>query len=123
LKAVKIVRYEDMRAQPEETLRQILEFVGTPARPEELREAVAFASVENMRALETKRVFWLSGRRMLAGDRKNPDSFKVRRAKVGGYRDDFTADQLKEIDRMIEDRLSPIFGYGASAPRGQVANG
>lgn len=107
-----VVRYEDMRAQPEATLGRILEFVGTPGTAEEIKEAVAFASVENMRQMEQKRVFWLAGRRMLAGDRKNPDSFKVRRAKVGGYRDDFTAEQLAEIDGVIASRLSEVFGYG-----------
>lgn len=116
-----VVRYEDLRADPEGMLGRVLEFVGTPAKPEELREAVAFASVENMRALEQKRVFWLSGRRMLATDRSNPNTYKVRRAKVGGYRDDFTADQLASIDAMIRDRLMPVFGYVHSGDTDQRA--
>jgi Sulfotransferase domain len=111
MKDLMIVRYEDLRAQPEEMLRRVLEFIGTPGRPEEIREAVQFASVENMRALEQKRVFWLSGRRMLAKDRSNPDTYKVRRAKVGGYRDDFTPEQLAVIDAMVAERLLPVFGY------------
>jgi hypothetical protein len=106
-----IVRYEELRAQPDEMLRRILEFIGTPGSPEEIREAVQFASVENMRALEQKRVFWLSGRRMLAKDRSNLNTYKVRRAKVGGYREDFTPEQLAVIDAMINERLLPVFGY------------
>jgi hypothetical protein len=106
-----VVRYEDMRAQPEETLGRILAFIGTPGTPEQLKEAVAFASVENMRQMEQKRVFWLAGRRMLAGDRNNPQSFKVRRAKVGGYRDDFPEDVLAQIDALVASRLAPVFGY------------
>lgn len=112
-----IVRYEDMRADPAGVLGRILEFVGTPATPEQLAEAVRFASVENMRALETKRVFWLAGRRMLAGDRNNPNSFKVRRAKVGGYRDDFTSEQQEAIDREIATHLAPVFGYAVAATK------
>jgi hypothetical protein len=100
-----------MRAQPEETLGRILAFIGTPGTPEQLKEAVAFASVENMRQMEQKRVFWLAGRRMLAGDRNNPQSFKVRRAKVGGYRDDFPEDVLAQIDALVASRLAPVFGY------------
>lgn len=112
-----IVRYEDMRAQPDESLRKVLEFVGTPGTPDEIRESVRFASVENMRALEQKRVFWLAGRRMLATDRSNPNTYKVRRAKVGGYRDDFSAEELAQIDRIVESTLAPVFGYTqASAP-------
>lgn len=106
-----VVRYEDLRADPEAMLRQILEFVGTPGTAEELREAVQFASVENMRQLEQKRVFWLAGRRMLAKDRGNLNTYKVRRAKVGGYRDDFTPEQLAAINSLVEQRMVPVFGY------------
>ncbi|MBK8174909.1 MAG: sulfotransferase domain-containing protein [Rhodospirillales bacterium] len=111
IKELLVVRYEDLRARPDEMLRRVLEFIGTPATADEIKEAVAFASVENMRALEQKRTFWLSGRRMLAKDRKNINTYKVRRAKVGGYRDDFTAEQLAAIDAMVENRLVPVFGY------------
>lgn len=116
-----VVRYEDMRADPAGVLGRILEFVGTPATPDQLAEAVRFASVDNMRQLETKRVFWLAGRRMLAGDRNNPNSFKVRRAKVGGYRDDFTPEQLAAIDQEIAAHLAPVFGYGAPATKNAAA--
>lgn len=108
-----VIRYEDLRANPKEMLKRVLEFIGTPAREEELQEAVQFASVDNMRALEQKRVFWLSGRRMLAKDRNNPNTYKVRRAKVGGYRDDFTPEQLAVIDSLVATRLLTGFGYGS----------
>ncbi|HYN39890.1 MAG TPA: sulfotransferase domain-containing protein [Rhodospirillales bacterium] len=115
-----IIRYEDLRADPKEMLRRVLDFIGTPATEEELRQAVEFASVENMRALEQKRVFWLSGRRMLAKDRSNPNTYKVRRAKVGGYRDDFTPEQLASIDAMVANRLLPGFGYGGGDSGAQI---
>ena len=73
----------------------------------ELADCVAFASVENMRKLEEKSAFWLAGSRMRPATRANPDSFKVRRAKVGGYRDYFDDAQLAEIDAMTEERLLP----------------
>jgi len=121
-----VIRYEDLRADPKGMLQRVLEFIGTPATEKELQEAVEFASVDNMRALEQKRVFWLSGRRMLAKDRSNPNTYKVRRAKVGGYRDDFTPEQLAAIDALIADRLLPGFGYGRggdSAAEGKRAAG
>ena len=86
-----------------------------------MREAVSFASVENMRQLEQKRVFWLSGRRMLAKDRGNLDTYKVRRAKVGGYRDDFTPEQLEAIDTLVNTRLLPVFGYARSNEQAGLA--
>jgi hypothetical protein len=117
-----VVRYEDMRLHPEQTLGQILAFIGTPGTEAEIREAVAFASFENMRRMEAKRTFWSSGGRMLPRDRDNPQSFKVRRGKVGGYRDDFSTEQVAEIEARIRDHLSPVFGYAVPASRAEAAS-
>jgi hypothetical protein len=68
-----------------------------------------------MRQLEQKQTFWRAGRRMTAPDRSNPNTYKVRKAKVGGYRDEFTPDQVAAIDAMIASRLIPVFGYGGRA--------
>jgi hypothetical protein len=106
-----VVRYEDMRARPEQTLTGMLAFIGTPSSELEARDAVEFASFENMRKMEENSTFWLSGGRMRPKDRNNPQSFKTRRGKVGGYRDYFDDSQVAEIDRIVEERLSPLFGY------------
>ena len=119
LSSLLVVRYEDMRARPEETLGKILEFMGTPASATELSEVVEFARFDNMKKLESKRVFWLSGGRMVPGDRSDPNSYKVRRAKVDGYRDDFSPEELAQIDTLIAETLDPQFGYGG--PAGAVA--
>ena len=42
----------------------------------------------------------------------NPDSYKTRRAKVGGYRDYFEDDQIEAIDALLAARLDPVYGYG-----------
>lgn len=109
---VLVVRYEDMRARPEQALGRILAFIGTPGSDAQVREAVAFASFENMRKLEANSTFWLSGDRMRPKDPDNPHSFKVRRGKVGGYRDYFDDAEIALIDRLVEEQLSPVFGYG-----------
>ena len=111
LKEALIVRYEDMRADPQATLRRIVHFLGCPDDENALRAAVEYASVENMRKLEEKQTFWLAGSRMKAKDKSNPDSFKVRRAKVGGYRDYFDETQVAEIDTLVGRELSPLYGY------------
>jgi len=108
-----VVRYEDMRADPETVLDRILAFIRTPGTADEIRQAVEFASFENMRSLETGRAFWRSGGRMQARDPSNPDSFKVRRGKVGGYRDYLDEKQTAEVDTYIRSHLSDVFGYGA----------
>lgn len=116
-----IVKYEDMRANTADVLARIVEFLGTPGTDDEIEESVRFASVENMRNMETKRTFWLSGSRMVAKDRKNPNSFKVRKAKVGGYRDYFDDTQIETMNQLVETRLDPSFGYKNDARTDQVA--
>jgi hypothetical protein len=118
LRAFLLVRYEDMRRDPAAELRRILEFLGGRVDGEAVRAAVEFASLENMRTMERRRVFWLSGGRMTPGDKSNPDSYKVRRAKVGGYRDYVDEDQAARIDELVRSKLSPSFGYCAGEERG-----
>jgi hypothetical protein len=115
-----LVRYEDLRADTAGQLARILAFIGAPADEAAVRGAVEYASIENMRKLETQRTFWLSGNRMTPGDRDDPNSYKVRRAKVGGYRDYFDDEQVARIDQLVEEKLSPLFGYGG-APGGSGA--
>lgn len=111
LKHLLVVRYEDLRRDTAGQLRRVLEFMGQQPTDQELADCVSFASVENMRKLEEKSTFWLAGSRMKPGDKANPESFKVRRAKVGGYRDYFDDRQTEALDAMTEERLLPGFGY------------
>ena len=111
LKDVLIVRYEDMREDPAAVLSSIMEFTGTAVSAEQVREAVEFAAYDNMKKMEQEKFFKGSGARVKPGDRDNPQSFKVRKAKVGGYRDYFTDEQCAQLDTMVAG-LDPIFGYG-----------
>jgi hypothetical protein len=54
---------------------------------------------------------------MQPGDTRDPDSYKVRRGKIGGYQDYFTPEQVAEIDAIVAQQLSPTLGYSeGSAP-------
>jgi hypothetical protein len=110
-----VIRYEDMRSDPEDVLRRVMEFVnGKVADAEAVSAAVEYASVENMRKLEEKSVFWLAGSRMKPGKKGDPNSYKVRRAKVGGYRDYFSDAEIAQVDELVSKELSPSFGYDAT---------
>ena len=115
LKGFMLVRYEDLRSNPAGTLEALLEFLDTPATKDQIAEAVEFGSYENMKKMEQKQVFWLSGGRMVPKDRDNPNTYKVRRAKVGGYRDYFDDSQVEQIDALVDNTLSPYFGYGSAS--------
>ena len=111
IKNLLVVRYEDLRTQPEVQMARIVEFLDMEPSEQLLRDTVEFASVENLRKKEQENYFWRSGSRVQARDSKNPDSFKVRKAKVGGYKDYFDDEQLAELDAMVDSQLLPGFGY------------
>ena len=106
-----LLRYEDLKAHPVETLEKLVAFMGTPASDAQIRDAVEFSSFENMKKMEEKKTYWLSGGRMVPKDRSNPNSYKVRRAKVGGYRDYFDDMQVAEIEAFTAKHLSPFYDY------------
>jgi hypothetical protein len=66
-----------------------------------------------MKKLENSGKYMLSGGKMTPRNRNNPDSFKVRKGKVGGFREHFSAEQIEQIDTMINQQLSPVYGYNS----------
>lgn len=102
-------RYEDLRAKTEKYLEQVLHTLGEQPAADEVAEVVAFAEFEKMKQREQSGQ--VSDSRLAAGDVNNPDSFKARRAKVGGYRDYFDAAQIEHIDSLVSATLEPTFGY------------
>jgi hypothetical protein len=106
-----LVRYEDMRENPKAVLDRILTFFGTRATDEQLCDAVEFASYDNMKKMEESNFFSGAGSRMRRSKQADPQSFKVRKAKVGGYRDHFTDEQCEILAQMTA-KLDPVFGYG-----------
>jgi len=105
-----LVRYEDMREDPHTALNKILAFTGSPGTRDEVGDAVAFASYENMKNMEESRFFAGFGSRLRQRNKANPESFKVRKAKIGGYRDYFTDEQCDHLGRLTAS-LDPVFGY------------
>ena len=114
VEAAKVVHYEALRSDTERTLAGILDFLGTPASAESVAEAVASATVEKMRQLENASGnSGYVGQRLKPGNAANPDSFKVRRGKVGGWRDYLTEAEIAEVEAKVAARPGPLFGYKA----------
>jgi len=106
-----LLRYEDLRSSTTEQLRSLLDFMGIDATDAHVDAAVEYSSYENMKKMESKQQFRFAGVRMMPGDKDNPDSYKVRRAKVGGYRDYFTDEEVAAIDARLAEILDPMFNY------------
>ena len=108
-----IVRYEDLRLDTSNTLTRIGEFIGESFTEAEIETTVAFGDFDNMRKLENSNYFHNNSLKLRNPD--DPEMRKVRRAKVGGYRDDLEGSILEWVETTIARQLDPVFGYGEDA--------
>jgi hypothetical protein len=104
-----LVRYEDLRAEPTANLMKIVRLMGEQFTEDEVREAAEWGSFDNLRQLEAKGTFKQGGMKLRNAD--DPSTFKVRRGKVGGYRDDFEPEQVAELEQLLCQRMTPELGY------------
>jgi hypothetical protein len=106
-----LVRYEALRASPAEHFRDLLAVLGE-SQPDGtiFQDALEFSRFENMQKLEAAGAF--DSKILHPGDVRDPESFKVRRGKIGGYREYLSAeDQQFAADAMTE--LDRRFGYSS----------
>jgi len=109
-----IIRYEDLRTQPHETLTRLVALLDPTFTDREIAEAVAFGSFDNLRKLEQSGFFPRGG--LALQNPADPDTYKVRRGRIGGYRDYFSPEQVAQMDALVAERLSPTLGYGDAHP-------
>ncbi len=106
-----VVRYEDLRQNPEEKVGELLQFIGATPNVEIIRRAIENNTLQQMRAKENnaKR----SGEQsILLGRRKSEkeESRFVRKGAIGGWRGKLTDAQLKIIEDYAGDTLTAT-GY------------
>lgn len=104
-----VVKYEDMRAEPVRALAQVMTFLDRPFGALLIKGSVEFASFDSLSRKEANGFF--KSDKLKPSDASDGDSFKVRRGKIGGYRDYFSDDQNVYLDGLVRDRLNPVYGY------------
>jgi hypothetical protein len=106
-----LLRYEDLRHDPKPGFESLLRLLGErEINRSAFEKAVQFSEFNQMKAREAGGAF--DSKILRPGDPVDPESYKVRRGKIGGYADEFsTADQAyaAEALRRLDDR----FGYRA----------
>jgi hypothetical protein len=116
-----LVKYEELRKNPEPMLAQILEFVGVKPNMQVIRKAIEDNSLQQMRAKEdrAKKEGEFS---ILLGPHKNTgeDGRFVRKGSVGGWRSKLTEPQLKVIDDYAGEMLLRL-GYELGATQEPTA--
>ncbi|NEP00120.1 MAG: sulfotransferase domain-containing protein [Symploca sp. SIO2E9] len=104
-KAFLLVFYENLKRDPIQELKRVINFIGLKINDKIIKEAVNYASFENMRKME------LEGK-IASGQKKDlndPETLKVRKGKVGGYRDYLSAEEVQALDRKISENLDPFY--------------
>lgn len=106
-----LVRYETLQHAPEASFRELLGFLGEDEVDEPaFLHALEFSRFGNMKKLEAAGAF--DSKILQATDVRDPDSFKVRRGKIGGYTDYLTGTDLEYATAALQ-KLDPRFGYAS----------
>src|SRR5881392_3192826 len=111
-----IVRYEELRADPPRAFHELLRGVGEKEIDEPVFGlALDFSDFRNMQKLEAAGEF---GSKILQPrDHKDPESFKVRQGKIGGFREYLSAES-QSYARQVCAGLNPRFCYNAATGPG-----
>ena len=95
--AFAFLRYEAMHADPAAALRSVLAFIGVHDVPQTIIDtALAFGRFDNLRSAESENRF--GSPKLRTPSTTDPEAFKVRRGKVGGFRDYLDPDDVAFID-------------------------
>lgn len=86
-----LVRYEDLRSSPLETMRRIYSELGMPVGDDEVLRAVEKHSWEN-----------------IPDEKKGPNKF-YRKASPGGWREDLTPGQVQTVERITGSLLEEFY--------------
>lgn len=106
-----VVRYEDLRKNPTDSLAGVLQFLGVTPDPTAIRKAVESNTLQHMRAKEDK-ARRASEPSALLGNHKSAeeDGRFVRKGAVGGWRNKLTDAQVRVIQQYAGDTLASL-GY------------
>ena len=95
---VTVMTYERLKAQPLEAFGVVAAALGVQAGPQELQAALDASSVDRMRKVEEASGDWQPH----AYDIDDPDARRVRKAKVGGWREEMDPQTVEALVAGIE---------------------
>ena len=122
----KIVKYEDLRRDTRNTLIDMLSYLGLePFNEHILEQVLELGDINKMRAREAESASGSHGlrrtdpkacdafetRAFQPADPSDPESYKVRKGKVGGYVDYLESSEIEYLNRKIREELDPVFAY------------
>ncbi len=100
--------YERLQADTAGTVGDCLQFMGLEVRDQLVNEAIDYASASHMRKLEAR---WGSPDFTAEHLRRDVNAFHVRKARVGGYSEELSADTIARIDAILGKELGDSGTY------------
>jgi hypothetical protein len=112
-KDLMVLRYEDLHVNSQRELRRILNFLNLDKVSDEIiYSAVEHSTFDNLRSMsvgELRKVHTIA-----PTDPEDPQTFKIREGKVGGYVDYLSAADVAYIEEKMHRELWAYFGYKVS---------
>src|SRR6202140_3119184 len=110
-----LLRYEDMKARPEQELRRVAGFMGIDASPELLKTTLDRSSAERMREMEkTQAKDWVSTK-----DKRSDIPF-IRTASAGAWRSKLRPESVEEIESAWGNVMAQL-GYALATRKAESA--
>ncbi|PZD70487.1 hypothetical protein C1752_12058 [Acaryochloris thomasi RCC1774] len=98
------IQYEDLHTAPKDTLMKVLSFLGELNISEEyVDRSIEYCSFKNLNKLESKNK--LKTAVLGQANTKDPDSFLIRKGKVGGHLDYLSQEDIEFIDKTIDQGM------------------
>jgi len=104
-----LITYEALSSNAYLAFNSLFEFMGVDIHDETLRFAIQETQFDKMKIMEKEKKFdepW-----MRSGTGHRDDAMKVRKGKVGGYRDDLTRADARYVNEAIRNHCSPLLPY------------
>jgi len=103
-----VLTYEKIHEAPEAMLKALIEFLGYPNYGDEaIHAAVDYCQFDNMKKIEEQNL--LNNPRLKAADGQDPEAFKVRKGKVGGYTEYLNDQEITQMEEYIQSHLDPFY--------------
>ena len=109
-----LVKYEHLKIDPQWELMAMCQFLNIwdEIRDLDLNKVIQYSSFDSMKEMDHgKKDHLLSNKGGFNISGTDPERFKVRKGRVGGYVEYLSDLDIKYVTNQVHTRLSPLFGY------------
>ncbi|MFP4401624.1 MAG: sulfotransferase domain-containing protein [Candidatus Nanoarchaeia archaeon] len=95
--------YENLRKNTFNEMKQFLEFIGEEIDEKALLKAIEYSSFDKLK--KSERDGSIKAKTILGSKKKEENAYKVRKGKVGGYREELSAKSIAHVEKKIKKIL------------------